>query len=863
MIMKIPELSLILLVGATSSGKTTFAKRYFKDSEIVSSDYCRKMLSDDENDMEITKSAFELLHYIVNERLKNYKLTVVDATNLNKEARYGLLEIAKKNNVLSVAIILDTDEKICLERNSVRVDRNIKSGIVKTHIRKVKSAKKYLKKEGFKYIYQICSTDELENIAIERTKLWCNKKDEEGPFDIIGDVHGCFDELKMLLIKLGYNIKEIILPNGETSYKVTHEENRKVVFLGDLVDRGPKIVEVLKIVMSMVNDQIAFCVMGNHDNKTAKMLFGKNIKLKYGLEDTVSQMEGLSDETREEIRVFLDNLVSHYILDNGKLVVAHAGLKEELQGRSSGRVREFSMYGETTGETDEYGLPVRCDWAQDYRGKAIVVYGHTPQLYTQFVNNTINIDTGCVFGGKLTALRYPKREVVSVEAIKEYYKSSKPLEKSVDDRDIDIIDVNDVLGKKIINTRIFNSITIREENSMAAFEIMSRFAIDPKWLIYLPPTMSPGETSKIDNILEHPNEVFSYFESKEVEQVVCEEKHMGSRAVIVLCKDIQSAKERFRVADGKIGVCYTRTGRSFFADDKLEQDILTIFRDILNKTRFWDDFNTDWVCFDTELMPWSDKAIELLKNQYAPVGKAGMVSLDTAIKEIKESLKYEIKKEEVSINTSGQNLDLQDLLNKYENRYESINKYIHAYRQYCWDVNSIEDYKIAPFHILATELKVYSDKDNQWHMETIRKYCCNGNNLIKETKYLVVDVFNEESVNSGIKWWEDLTARGGEGMVVKPFDFIAYDNGEIIQPALKCRGREYLRIIYGPEYTLYNNLNRLKKRSCGRKRSLALREFSLGMESLERFVGKEGLYRVHECVFAVLALESEPVDPRL
>jgi len=186
-----------------------------------------------------------------------------------------------------------------------------------------------------------------------------------------------------------------------------------------------------------------------------------------------------------------------------------------------------------------------------------------------------------------------------------------------------------------------------------------------------------------------------------------------------------------------------------------------------------------------------------------------------------------------------------------------------AQRKYCWPVNSIDDLKLAPFHILATEGKVHSDKNHIWHMDTIAKYCTQDDSLIMATNHILVDVTDAESVDKGIKWWEDLTASGGEGMVVKPYDFIVKNGRELLQPAVKCRGREYLRIIYGPEYTMDENIERLRNRAVGKKRSLALREFSLGMEALERFVRNEPLYRVHECVFGVLALESEPVDPRL
>jgi len=178
-------------------------------------------------------------------------------------------------------------------------------------------------------------------------------------------------------------------------------------------------------------------------------------------------------------------------------------------------------------------------------------------------------------------------------------------------------------------------------------------------------------------------------------------------------------------------------------------------------------------------------------------------------------------------------------------------------------VKSLDDYRIAPFHILATDNKAWNGETHIWQMENIAKYMTGTDAVFMATDYLLVDLLDESSVAAGIEWWEGLTAAGGEGMVVKPYDYIAFKGKELLQPAVKCRGREYLRIIYGPEYMLEDNLSRLKNRSLSIKRNLALNEFALGMESLERFTRREPLYRVHECVFGVLAMESEPVDPRL
>jgi diadenosine tetraphosphatase ApaH/serine/threonine PP2A family protein phosphatase len=225
--------------------------------------------------------------------------------------------------------------------------------------------------------------------------MWTDKSMEHGPFDIIGDIHGCYDELIELLAKLGYAVNM----NGD-EVTVKPPEGRKVVFLSDYVDRGPNPVGVLKLVMGMVEAGTGIALPGNHDIKLLRALRGKNVQRTHGLAETMEQFEAQSPEIREKIARFIDKLISHYILDDGKLVVAHAGMKERYAGRASGRVRDFALYGETTGETDEFGLPVRMNWAAEYRGKQMVVYGHTPVPRAEWLNNTINIDTGCCFGGR-------------------------------------------------------------------------------------------------------------------------------------------------------------------------------------------------------------------------------------------------------------------------------------------------------------------------------------------------------------------------------------------------------------------------------------------------------------------------------
>jgi protein phosphatase len=846
---EIPELALVALVGASGSGKSTLARRLFLPTEVLSSDFFRGLVSDDENDQSSTPDAFDALYYVLEKRLARGKLTVVDATNVRAEDRKRLVERARKYHCFAIALVIHAPERVCLERNRTRPDRAFGPHVVRRQITELKRGLRGLEREGFRFVHVL---DDQEEIAIRRVPLWNNKKHEAGPFDIIGDVHGCAAELRALMERLGwerYAVEAPEAPWGEECWR--HPGGRRAIFVGDLVDRGPHVADTVRIVRNMVGAGQAFCVAGNHDVKFVRWLRGKQVQIKHGLERSIAEVESWPAEDRASIAGFLDGLVSHYVLDGGRLVVAHAGLREEMHGRGSGAVREFCLYGETTGETDELGLPVRYNWAAEYRGKAAIVYGHTPVPEPEWLNNTINIDTGAVFGGRLTALRYPEREFVSIAAAREYATPVRPLappkpaartgQQELDD----VLDLEDVTGKRIVETRLQRNITIREENSITALEVMSRFATDPHWIVYLPPTMSPSETSSRAEYLEYPTEAFDYFRRHQVQKVVCEEKHMGSRAVVVVCRDEAAARKRFGTIDGKAGVCYTRTGRPFFPEPAEEAAFVARVQGALAKSGLWEEFGTDWFCLDCELMPWSAKARELIQRQYAAVGAAGVAALESAVAAI------------------AQSPAAAAMSDAYRARLETLRQYRQAYRRYCWPVRSLDDYRLAPFHVLASEGAVHSDKSHHWHMETLHRLAAADPGFIVATPFVEVDLAEEAAVAQASGWWERLTGEGGEGMVVKPFDFIARGPKGLVQPALKCRGREYLRIIYGPEYTAEDQLPRLRSRGLAGKRSLAIREFALGIEALERFVERQPLRRVHECVFGVLALESEPVDPRL
>ena len=828
----LPELSLVALVGISGSGKSTFARQHFRPTQVLSSDYFRGLVADDENDQSASSDAFDVLHYVAGKRLAAGRLTVVDATNLQPHARAGLIKVAREHDVLPVAIVLDVPEALAWERTDARPDRTFGRQVLTRMQRDLRRSYGQLAREGFRKVHVLRGVDEIAGAEIRYEKLFNDKREVTGPFDIIGDVHGCRAELETLLARLGY---ALVRDDQGRPVDAVHPEGRTAVFVGDLVDRGPDSPGVLRLVMGMVAAGTAICVPGNHEQKLARKLNGRKVQLTHGLPETLEQLEQREDAGFvKEVQAFIDSLVSHYVLDGGKLVVAHAGLKEAYQGRASGRVRAFALYGETTGETDEYGLPVRYPWARDYRGSAAVVYGHTPTPEPEWINNTICLDTGCVFGGQLTALRWPTRELVSVPAEREYYAPARPLIAAGTAKPDEGLDLADVTGRRHLDYG-YGRATIAAENAAAALEVMSRFALDPATLVWLPPTMAPCSTSNAEGYLEHPAMAFGDLRAAGVERVVCEEKHMGSRAVVRVSRS------------GAGDAIWTRTGRSFFPS--LNAALLDRVR--AAATGLFAELDTEWLLLDTELLPWSAKAGGLIRERYAGVGAAGRAALPAALSVLDRA--------------ASRGLDVAALRDRIELRSAEIAGYSAAYRAYVKPTDGLTGVTLAPFAVLAGAGVSYAEKDHGWHLALADRLVAADPGLCTPTRRMVVDLADPASEAAATDWWLALTEAGGEGMVVKPYAGLKVTDakGHLVQPGVKCRGREYLRIIYGPEYTRADQLAGLRKRNLGRKRSLALREHGLGLAALDRLAEGAPLWRVHELVFAILACESEPVDPRL
>ncbi|MFQ4150193.1 AAA family ATPase [Arthrobacter sp. LAPM80] len=721
-------------------------------------------VGNDMTDQSVTPAAFEALNFVATKHLEAGLLTVVDATNVQPSARQSLVDVARSQDVLVSAIVLNVPLELCPERNEERGTRDVAPTVIARQHRQLSKSLRGMRREGFLRVHVLSSQEEVDDATIRRHNLLNDFRDEHGPFDLIGDVHGCLDELLLLLEELGYTVAS---DEAGPATDAIHPESRRVIFVGDLVDRGPDSAGVLRLAMGMVGNRHALCVPGNHEEKLVRALRGRKVAL-----------------THE-----LDALV----LDDGNLVIAHAGLIQQYHGRASKRVRAFALYGQVSGEIDEYGLPVRHPWANEYRGDAMVLYGHTPVTEVAWINKTACLDTGCVFGGALSAMRCPEREVIQVKALKKYCEPGRPLESPRGpERKPGVLSMEDVTGPLHLRSEGLGTVRISETQAAGALEAMSRYAIDPRWLCYLPPTMSPAESSSQAGYLEHPDEAFGYFRRQGVTQLICEEKHMGSRAVMLLSQN----PGRFDAPEGWLGALHTRAG-------------------------LWDEMGSDWLILDGELMPWSLKAEPLIKDTYASVGAAAIAATDAAVA-ILES-------------TTRTGIDVHDLLSRTRARNSNAKAFRESYRRY---VGSAEDLRVAAFQVMAAEGQSFETRNHGWHLEISDRL-------------------------AAVRWWEEATATGSEGMVVKPWQNLTKSKRGWVQPGIKVRGREYLRLIYGPDYLEEANLERLRQRATDKKRNRALQEYILGLEALRLTSAGAPLWKIHQMVFGVLALESEPLDPRL
>ncbi|MGM7636685.1 polynucleotide kinase-phosphatase [Bacillus sp. Hm123] len=861
----LPYAGIVLLVGPSNSGKTTFLQRLIDEqtivrSEVVSSDDCRVLVSDIEymdwrdrpkleadqlfhQYQQISKEAFTMMDALVEARCRLNKLTFIDATHLHPDDRKRYISMARKHHVPIIAIILDAPQEVLLERDEQR-DHPRGKRKLKQQFQTFKREKRFMKKEGYKATY-ILDINDLTTLEMKRSNNPIEVELQAG-IDVIGDIHGCFDEMIALLEKLGYKLNEAGL--------YVHPDGRKFVSLGDVMSRSPRSLDTMLFFLRHIKAGLAYMIDSNHGWKIARWLDGRKVTLTHGDEQTAEEFvqfeEQFGQEETVKIKAELKELLlqapSHYVFtQNGlpALVCTHAGIKDKYIGKQSRRISDFCRYGDTDG-VDDNGKPLRKDWFIHHNHSTLIVWGHDPKPQPLMINNTMNIDQGVVFGGQLTALRFPEKEFVAIKAAKDYSGSADNPLKEWEKKRLDPPNIVKFLNGYSVLTSEVGEIKVHPERVKSAIDSVSHFTVPIEQLIYVPPTMSPTpKAAASPDYLEHPQEAIDYYRSHGIEKMVAEKKHMGSRAVLFLFKDETSAKKY--VGSNTLGTIYTKSGRRFF-DSVVEKEVVAKISQELNEVDYFNKYHTDFVLLDAEIMPWNLKAKELISNQYAHVAENAILDR-THLKEKLAAVK-------------DQHPQISNWLEQYTTKLDNASTFKNVFQTYCWDINGIEHIQIAPFHVLAHSNETFFDKPHTWHMEKSHEFA-QDSTIFVATEYKMIE--DETSEQEVIRWWEDITKDGHEGIIIKPESFLAKEKGKLLQPAIKVRGRQYLTIIYGMDYLEPANLERLKERNTGKKQKHALLQFALGIEAIQRFVHGEPIERVHECALAILAMEAEPVDPRL
>lgn len=587
---KMPEASLVVMCGVAGCGKSTFALKNFRQTAVVSSDRCREIVSDDEGNMEASRGAFELFYFIIEKRMGMGRLVIADSTALSYDARKKLLGLAYSYNYHVVLIAFDVLLDTALKRNSMR-DRKVSEKVIQKQYRAFTRALKYIDKEGFDQM-AILRESEMEGITFDIVSSKMEIEDS-GPFDIISDIHGCCSELELLLHKLGYN-------KDEDTYR--HPEGRKVIFSGDIVDRGPRVIDTIKTVINMVSSGNAYYIPGNHCNKFYRFLNSRRVQVKNGLETSAAEFSKLdkrgADRLKKDFIELYEKAPAYLILDKGKLIVAHAGIKENMIGKISKEINDFVLYGDVHGELDQEGFPLRGDWAADYCGKVLIVYGHTPVLEPVFVNNTINIDQGVSIGGSLSALRYPEKKIISVKALSTYYSSGRTAGKI--DRDIT---PDDYRGTITVRIKDGSRIKIEALEVAEAIKMLNSITEKLPWIVYLP--CFPHSLNNRD-IVEQGEEAFKIYRNKGAQRLIIQETNIDNSLILLICKDSTISKGYF--LDDRAGEIYSVYNKLSLDEGFKEKVIQGLVND-LNSAGYFDENNTDFVIFEAYMQENNKQAI--------------------------------------------------------------------------------------------------------------------------------------------------------------------------------------------------------------------------------------------------------------
>lgn len=1022
-ILPIPRFSLVVLMGASGSGKSHFARTWFPPASLVSAEQCRFMVAGDESAEWASAEAFALLETWVTARLKLGQLTVVDATGLEPRFRLRMLDLAREFHAPALLLAFDVVQATCVNQDRSRA-RVVGAETIERQTQRLTRALGKVREEGWNRVVRLRESD-LNRIRVEVRPLRVDCV-VPPPYDLIGDVHGCYIELTELLLKLGY------CPDAEAGFR--HPQGRRVVFVGDLIDRGPASLKVLQLAMQMHQAGTALMTPGNHDDKLLRYLGGGRVRLDHGFERTVAELEALEPEQRTHYLArlipWLKALPPYLLLDEGKLVVAHAGLPEHLQGRLSRAVMAWALFGEARSYRQTPGQPERVEWPVTYQGRALVIYGHTPSGEARRRGNTLCIDQGCVFGGKLTAYRYPEGELVQIRAKDTYYpadapdldglahvepevpvvvtsavatgeltevsvetatdaeaetseragqeplaerdaalssrerpalgflgtlgnidmlvmeatlpvvtpdrsaqtsaeparitppegrinsthagsgESSKPVhleaeetgrggrtpERSTEkplesaparapdrhpEKPVERIpegtstslprsaegaagagatsgpsvhersqsraargtqpDLPRPLTGQGLKTRWTDAWTPRSQDVSAALEQLSDSSVDPRWLIYIPPSIAICSPSQRAGLLEHPSDVLQFYRSAGL-PVVMEEMHFGVRAVFIIGRTDAACDARFGVAAP--GMIYDGQGKAFF-EPRLQEPAILLARETLERAGAFERLGAELLIFEALVQPWSLKRQEYMARQALPAATALLGSRGRALEALELAMQRRIP--------------VKALRDAAARDREAALQAQKALQSCTWPVKGIEQVKIVPIQLLASDRTTYVQQDRRWQVTELERWCQESPQFVKCRR---VFVSGHDQERAALELWDTLQQGRGAGMVARTLDAMPRQGGRLEVPVMKIRSRDFLRVVYGPQYLNPDMLQWLRERPVRQLRAVSARECALAAEGLELFVQGSGFAAYHPYALAVIASQQEVTDSR-
>ncbi len=884
--------SIVGITGSSSESRSEILNRCFKIEEIVSMDELIRWIPDDRwiKDHNKSEQVESIFFSIIEQRLKRNLMTALDLDGQGRPFRNQFVQLAKKYHFTPTLIRLQ--ETL---RASSKLDQE--------------NFSKARRQEGFRVIYQICK-DEFQDWRPTRRTSPTLRPDIEGAFDIIGDVHGCMEELLALTHRLGYrwtgNPSDL-----HPDFSWINPPGRRLFFVGDLVDRGPNSLEALRLVMRLTESGQAFCVPGNHDYKLARALGGMVFQKRDPDHDaTLQQIRSAGPEFAEKARTWIESLPSHYFLDAGRLVVSHAGSKRSHHGRESKRILDFALYGDTTGKTDSHGLPERLNWALDYQGATLVVHGHTPVAEPKWVNESVNIDTGCVYGGYLTALRYPEREIISEPAQQEYSVSSRPLPLNASLRDrVDSklgsswksnslnpsavsVSKNDNPSKslnflkhnnrsaeekhswsdfqnlKVVETHTRGDVILREDEVKSTVNFLESTQCWPWRIPFLAPGISSADPCQDLNSagLENPETAFSYYRNNRVQEVLCVPMEYDTPFILALARDSSTAVERLGSQAGEVGIGFPVCGLLQKSEAPTLAEMPSLLERIhrnLSEGNFWERSQSNVAIFECSFTSHSAPVAEAksqpkpnpnpkqLRNIMSQIASAGMIDTANILEKLERATEH--------------GTDWHFLTQSYLKSKKSLREFTDWISKAQKNTNRTESIQVRNFQLLATQKKTFINQHYSAGAQILKpeELTERDPELFLQPAAFPLDLNNINACSSAVNLWKEHTQSGMIGWVIRPAQGAQKGRRGWVQPAFKCRGDMALKCVFGLNMTREAMNQSIQKNSLAARRSQVAREWALSLEALQRWTGQEPDWRIQECMVGMLAVKCEPTDARL